>query len=74
MLLKYIPTEEQDADILAKALSICKFEFHRDKIGVVDNPFLFVRQYWEMETRNSSLICPWIKLRIKIKFYSHINL
>ena len=33
MLLEYISTEEQDADILTKALSKCKFEFHRDKIG-----------------------------------------
>lgn len=41
MLLEYIPTEVQDVDILTKALSRCKFEFHRDKIRVVDNPFLF---------------------------------
>lgn len=40
MLLQYISTEEQDADILTKALSKCKFKFHRDMIGVADNPFL----------------------------------
>eukprot|EP00253_Pinus_taeda_P022764 PITA_22764 len=40
MLLDYIPTEEKDVDILTKALLTCKFEFHRDMIGVVDNPFL----------------------------------
>eukprot|EP00253_Pinus_taeda_P010947 PITA_10947 len=40
MLLDYIPTEQQDAGILTKALSRCKFECHRDRIGVVDNPFL----------------------------------
>ena len=44
MLLDYIPTEEQDADILTKALPRCKFEFHRDMIWVVDNPFLFERE------------------------------
>jgi len=40
MLLQYISTEEQDADILTKALSKCKFEFHRDKIGWQIIPFL----------------------------------
>ena len=40
MLLQYISTEEQDVDILTKALSKCKFEFHRDRIKVADNPFL----------------------------------
>lgn len=44
MLLQYISTEEQDAGILTKALSKCKFEFHRDMIGVVDNPFLAERE------------------------------
>ena len=44
MLLEYVPTEEQDADILTKALSKCKFEFHRDRIEVVDNPFLVERE------------------------------
>ena len=44
MLLQYISTEEQDADILSKALSKCKFEFHIDMIGVTDNPFLVERE------------------------------
>ena len=44
MLSEYIPTEEQDANILTKALSRCKFEFHRDTIRVVDNPFLVERE------------------------------
>lgn len=44
MLLQYISIEEQDADILTKALSKCKFEFHRDRIGVEDNPFLVERE------------------------------
>jgi len=40
MLLLYVSIEEQDVDILTKALSKCKFEFHRDRIGVTNNPFL----------------------------------
>jgi len=44
MMLLYISTEEQDADILTKALSKGNFEFHRDKIGVVDNTFLVERE------------------------------
>ena len=44
MLLQYISTKEQDADILIKSLSKCKFEFHRDRIGVVDNPSLVERE------------------------------
>eukprot|EP00253_Pinus_taeda_P005295 PITA_05295 len=44
MLLQYISTKEQDVDILTKAFSKCKFEFHRDRIGVADNPFLVERE------------------------------
>ena len=44
MLLQYISTKEQDADILTKELSRCKFKFHRDGIGVADNPFLVERE------------------------------
>eukprot|EP00253_Pinus_taeda_P017780 PITA_17780 len=44
MLLLYVSTEEQDADILTKALSKCKFDFNRDRIGVTDNPFLVERE------------------------------
>eukprot|EP00253_Pinus_taeda_P009670 PITA_09670 len=44
MLLQYISTEEQDVDILTKALSKCKFKFHRDKIGVENNPFPVERE------------------------------
>eukprot|EP00253_Pinus_taeda_P017760 PITA_17760 len=44
MMLLYISTEEQDADILTKALSKGKFEFHRDRIGVAYNPFLVKRK------------------------------
>ena len=44
MLLQYIPTEDQDADILTKALTKRKFENHRGRIGVKDNHFLFERE------------------------------
>jgi len=44
MLIQYIQTDEQDADILKKYLSRGKFEFHRCTIGVVENPFLAKRE------------------------------
>ena len=44
MLLEYIPTKEHDVDILTKAPSRGKFEFHRGRIGVSDNPFLVERK------------------------------
>ena len=44
MFLQYISIEEQDADILTNTLSKYKFEFHRDRIGVADNPFLVERE------------------------------
>eukprot|EP00253_Pinus_taeda_P027191 PITA_27191 len=44
MLLSYIPTEDQDADILMKALMRRKFEYHRGRIGVADNPYLVERE------------------------------
>jgi hypothetical protein len=44
MLLQYIPMEDQDADILTKVLTKSKFEYHRDRIGVKDNPFLVERE------------------------------
>ena len=44
MLLQYIPTEDQDADILTKALSRRKFEYHRGKIEVKDNSYVIERE------------------------------
>ena len=44
MLLQYIPTEDRDIDILTKALTKHKFEYHRDRIGVKDNPFPIERE------------------------------
>eukprot|EP00253_Pinus_taeda_P015265 PITA_15265 len=42
--LKYIPTDEQVADILTKALSWGKHVYFRDKMGVVRNTFLGKRE------------------------------
>ena len=39
-MLSYVPTEDQDADILTKALTRSKFEFQKGRIGVADNPYL----------------------------------
>jgi hypothetical protein len=44
MLLQYIPTEYRDADILTKVLTRRKFEYHRERIRVKDNPFLVERE------------------------------
>ena len=44
MFLQHIPTEDQDAYILTKVLTRRKFEYHRDRIGVKDNPFLVERE------------------------------
>ena len=73
MLLEYILIEEQYADILTNALPRCKFEFRIDRNGVADNTFLVEREYWEMATINFSLICPWIKLVIKIEFMDNFR-
>jgi hypothetical protein len=42
--LQYISTNEQVADILTKALNKGKFVFFRDKLGVVSNTFLDMRE------------------------------
>ena len=44
MLLQYSPTEDQDANILMKVLDRRKFEYHRGRIGVKDNPYLVERE------------------------------
>lgn len=44
-MLQYIPTEEQDADILTKELSRGKFKFHKNRKGVMLNPFLAKRDH-----------------------------
>jgi hypothetical protein len=42
--LQHISTKEQVADILTKALNMGKFVFFRDKLGVVSNTFLDMRE------------------------------
>eukprot|EP00253_Pinus_taeda_P027446 PITA_27446 len=42
--LSYIPTEEHTVDILTKALVRSCFVYFRDKLGVVQNPFLAKRE------------------------------
>ena len=44
MLLQYILMEDQDVDILTKALTRRKFEYHRGRIRVKDNPYLVERE------------------------------
>ena len=44
MKLQYVPTSEQVADILTKALMKGKFVFFEDKLGVVQNTFLAKRE------------------------------
>ena len=44
MLLQYIPMEDQDVDILMKALTGSELKYHRGKIGVKDNPYLVERE------------------------------
>eukprot|EP00253_Pinus_taeda_P017545 PITA_17545 len=44
MLLSYIPTKDQDVDILTKALTRRKLKYHRGRIGNEDNPYLVERE------------------------------
>ena len=37
--LQYVATDEQIADVLTKPLSRVKFEYFRDKLGVVQKDF-----------------------------------
>ena len=42
--LRFVPTNEQTADVLTKPLSKTKFEYFRDKLGVVENAPLVERE------------------------------
>ena len=68
MLLQYIPTKEQDADILTKALSRGKFKFHRCMIGMVTNPFLAKKECQKMQQERLNLTLALVKLS-KLKFH-----
>jgi hypothetical protein len=59
MFLQCIPIEDQDVDILTKALTKRKFEYHRDIIGVKDNPFLVERECSKFNKKHvSNLVFP----------------
>jgi hypothetical protein len=42
--IQYVPTTEQTTDILTKPLSLTKFVYFRDKLGVVENASLVERE------------------------------
>jgi hypothetical protein len=42
--IQYVPTAEQTADILTKPLSLTKFVYFRDKLGVAENVALGERE------------------------------
>lgn len=42
--LSYIPTEEKTTDTLTKAAARSSFIYFKDKMGVVQNPFLAKRE------------------------------
>ena len=42
--LRYIPTDEQTADVFNMPLSKTKFEYFQDKLGVVENAPLAERE------------------------------
>jgi hypothetical protein len=44
VLMQYLPTDEQIADVLTKPLAKSKFEYFRDKLGVVENTPLVKRE------------------------------
>jgi hypothetical protein len=44
VLVQYLPTDEQIADVLTKPLAKSKFEYFRDKLGVVENAPLAERE------------------------------
>ena len=42
--IQYVPTAKQTTDILTKPLSLTKFVYFRDKLGVADNASLVERE------------------------------
>jgi hypothetical protein len=44
VLVQYLPTDEQITDVLTKPLAKSKFEYFRDKLGVVENAPLVKRE------------------------------
>lgn len=58
MLLQYIPTEDQDADILTKALAKSKFEYQRGMIKKLIIPFLLRGSAENRQENVSNLFFP----------------
>jgi hypothetical protein len=44
VLVQYLPTDEQVADVLTKPLTNLKFEYFRDRLGMVENASLVERE------------------------------
>jgi hypothetical protein len=42
--IQYVPTAEQTADIMTKPLSLSKFVYFQDKLGVAENASLAERE------------------------------
>jgi hypothetical protein len=42
--IQYVPTAEQTTDILTKPLSLTKYVYFRDKLGVAENASLAERE------------------------------
>ena len=45
--IKYVPTEDQTADIFTKSLSISQFHFRKGKLAVVQSPRSRLREHVE---------------------------
>jgi hypothetical protein len=44
VLVQYLPTDEQVVDVLTKPLTRTKFEYFRDRLGMVENASLAERE------------------------------
>jgi hypothetical protein len=44
VLVQYLPTDEQIADVLTKPLAKSKFEYFCDELGVIENTPLVKRE------------------------------
>jgi hypothetical protein len=44
--VQYLPTHEQIADIFTKPLARMKFEYFRERLGMVENTTLAERECW----------------------------
>lgn len=73
MLLRYISTEEQDSDILVKALSRSKFEFHRCMCDIsfcMSMIFVLDCELMSAEQQNSFEFCDLVNFMSNFEFTS----